>query len=145
MKLNVLKKFPIAGGTILSLLFVIACLAPYITPHDPFEQSLTNTLIPPSWEQGGTREHLLGTDSLGRDVLSRLLFGSRVSLIVGFSAVFLSCLTGVWIGLISGFFGQWIDSLVMRLTDVQLSMPYILVAIAIIGILGPSTLNLIIV
>jgi peptide/nickel transport system permease protein len=145
MKLIVVKKFPIAGGTILSLLLLIACLAPYIAPHDPYEQSLTDTLIPPFWEEGGTREHILGTDSLGRDVFSRLLFGSRVSLLVGFSAVFLSCLAGVWLGLISGFFGQWIDSLVMRITDVQLSMPYILVAIAIIGILGPNTLVLIIV
>jgi peptide/nickel transport system permease protein len=145
MNLILLKKFPMVGGTILLLLLFLAMLAPYISPHDPVEQRLADTLIPPFWENGGSDKHLLGTDNLGRDILSRLLFGSRVSLIVGFSAVLISCLIGVWIGLMSGFFGGWVDSMVMRLTDVQLSMPYILVAIAVIGALGPSTLNLIIV
>jgi peptide/nickel transport system permease protein len=145
MNILFLKKFPIAGGTILFLLFLLAALAPYISPHNPVEQNLTNTLLPPFWEKEGTMKHLLGTDNLGRDILSRLLYGSRVSLMVGFSAVFLSCLIGVWVGLLSGFLGRWVDSLVMRLTDVQLSMPYVLMAIAIIGALGPSTLNLIIV
>lgn len=140
-----LRKFPMAGGMILFVLFLLAALASSISPHSPVEQSLENTLAPPFWEEGGTKAHLLGTDSLGRDVLSRLLYGSRVSLLVSFSAVFLSCFIGVWIGLMSGFFGRWFDSLVMRLTDVQLSMPYILMAIAIIGALGPSTGNLIIV
>lgn len=129
----------------MSLLFLLAALAPYISPHSPVEQNLGKTLVPPFWEEGGTIAHPLGTDNLGRDILSRLLYGARVSLLVGFSAVFLSCLFGLWMGLMSGFFGRWLDSLMMRLADVQLSMPYILMAIAIIGALGPSTVNLIIV
>jgi peptide/nickel transport system permease protein len=140
-----LKKFPLAGGTVLILLFLAAIFASSISPRSPAEQDLAKTLVPPFWEEEGSFAHPLGTDNLGRDVLSRLLHGSRVSLLVGFCAVFLSCLFGVWLGLLSGFFGGWWDSLMMRLTDVQLSMPYILMAIAIIGALGPSTTNLIIV
>ena len=140
-----LKKFPMAGGTVLILLFLAAIFASSISPRSPAEQDLARTLVPPFWEEEGSFSHPLGTDNLGRDILSRLLHGSRVSLLVGFCAVFLSCLFGVWLGLLSGFFGGWWDSLMMRLTDVQLSMPYILMAIAIIGALGPSTTNLIIV
>lgn len=145
MKKVALKRFPVAGGSILLILLFVACFAPYIIPHDPFQQDLRNPLIPPAWEDGGSIKYLLGTDNLGRDVLSRLLYGARVSLLVGTLSVFISCIIGVWTGLVSGYFGRWVDSFVMRLTDIQLSMPYILVAVAVIGILGPSTLNLIIV
>ncbi len=95
--------------------------------------------------EGGTREHLLGTDHLGRDVLSRLIYGARVALIVGVTTVAVSGLVGLGIGLVAGYFGGWADTAFMRLLDIQLSMPFMLLALTIIGILGPSLRNIVIV
>lgn len=130
---------------ILLFFFVSAALAPFIATHDPVNQDLAHPLTPPAWQKGGTRNNLLGTDHMGRDILSRLVYGSRISLIVGFSAVIIALVFGTWIGLLAGFFGGWLETLIMRITDMQLSMPYILMAIAIVGALGPSTQNIIIV
>ncbi len=140
-----MKQAPIGGLTILFLLIVAAFFAELIAPHNPTDQDITQALSPPFFLEGGTWNHLLGTDELGRDILSRIIFGARISLVVGFIAVAISGFIGTWFGLISGYFGGKVDSVIMRLVDIQLSMPYILIALALIGALGPSLRNIIIV
>ena len=140
-----MRQFPIAGGLVLLIFFASAVFAPWIAPHNPVEQDLMNTLRPPVWQEGGSIVHPLGTDNMGRDTLSRLIYGARVSLLVGFLTVLLAMIFGTWMGLMGGFFEGWIETVIMRLTDMQLSMPFILMAIAIIGALGPSIRNIIIV
>ena len=147
MKLGLksLRHFPLAGGLIISCFLIAAVLAPFLATHDPVTQDLAHTLAPPVWQQGGDASHLLGTDNLGRDIYSRLLYGARISILVGFLAVLMSMIFGAWMGLLAGFFGGRVETLIMRLTDMQLAMPFILIAIAIVGALGPSTRNIVIV
>lgn len=122
-----------------------ALLAPWLTPFDPVEQDLTQRLRTPGWQDASGRVHLLGTDHLGRDILARIIYGSRVALVVGLAAVAISGLLGMTIGLVSGYFGGRVDDLFMRLADIQLAFPFILLAIAVIGVLGPSLRNIIVV
>ncbi len=122
-----------------------ALFAPWLSPFDPLAQDLTYRLRAPGWQDTAGRVHLLGTDHLGRDILARILYGSRVALVVGVAAVGISGLLGMTIGLVSGYFGGRIDDLFMRLADIQLAFPFILLAIAVIGVLGPSLPNIIIV
>jgi peptide/nickel transport system permease protein len=140
-----ISETPWMGILIISVFVICAIFSPLLAPHDPTKQNISQTLLPPAWHHDGSRGHLLGTNALGQDVLSRLIYGARVSLMVSVSAVFLSGLGGVIIGMLSGYFGRWVDSLLMRLTDIQLSIPFILLAIALIGALGPSLQNVIIV
>jgi peptide/nickel transport system permease protein len=133
------------GFTIITLVLVMAILSPFIAPHDPYVQSLENRLKPPAWVDGGSPNHLLGTDSLGRDVLSRLIYGSRVSIIVGFSAVFLSGTIGIILGMLAGFYPRILGAVIMRIVDMFLSMPWVLVALAFMAALGSGLANLIIV
>lgn len=140
-----LKKAPLGGLIILFLFLVSALFSELIAPHSPVDQDITQALRPPFWLEGGSSDHILGTDELGRDIFSRIIFGARISLVVGFVAVALSGFIGTCLGLISGYFGGKIDSIIMRLVDIQLSMPYILIALALIGALGPSLRNIIIV
>ena len=137
-------------GITLATLVVLAMAAagisaPAVAPLDPVEQNVIDRLAPPFFMEGGTREHLLGTDHLGRDVLSRLIYGARVALIVGVTTVTVSGFVGLAIGLVAGYFGGWADTAFMRLLDIQLSMPFMLLALTIIGILGPSLRNIVIV
>jgi peptide/nickel transport system permease protein len=114
-----------------------ALLAPWIAPHNPFDPAslqLSDALLPPAWSEGGQLRYLLGTDDQGRDIVSALLYGSRISLLVGLASVLLSALLGVSLGLVSGFVGGAVDSLVMRICDVMLSFPAILVALLISGV-----------
>jgi peptide/nickel transport system permease protein len=120
------------GLAILSLFVAAALLAPVLSPHNPTQQNLERDLLPPS------TEHLLGTDKLGRDILSRLLYGARVSLLVGISTVAISLTIGLCIGSLSGYFGSWVDHLLMRLVDILMAFPGILLAIAFTAVLGPS-------
>ena len=147
MKLGLknLRHFPLGGGLIISCFLIAALLAPLLATHDPVIQDLAHTLLPPVWQQGGDASHLLGTDNLGRDIYSRLLYGARISILVGFLAVLMSMIFGAWMGLLAGFFGGRVETVIMRLTDMQLAMPFILIAIAIVGALGPSTRNIVIV
>jgi len=139
------KQAPLGGLIILFLLVMAALFAELVAPHNPIDQDITQALSPPFFLEGGTWNHLLGTDELGRDIFSRIIFGARISLVVGFIAVAISGFIGTWFGLISGYFGGKVDSVIMRLVDIQLSMPYILIALALIGALGPSLRNIIIV
>ena len=136
---------PILGGIIFGLVLLSALFGPMLIPYGPADQDFTNVLKPPFWQRGGQMRHPLGTDMMGRDLVARIVHGARVSLFVGLVSVLLSCLIGTWLGLVSGYVGGKADSLIMRLTDIQLSMPYILIAIAIIGALGPNLKNIIIV
>jgi peptide/nickel transport system permease protein len=135
---RLLKNFAFTSGLILTVLLVLVALAaPLLAPHDPNVQDTARRLEAPS------RTHPLGLDDLGRDVLSRIIWGSRVSLRVGFAVVLISSLIGVSLGAISGYFGGWMDVLVMRLCDILLAFPGILLAIALVAVLGPSINNVI--
>ena len=136
---RLLKNFAFTAGFLLTvLLIVVAIAAPLLAPYDPDVQDTAHRLQPPS------KAHLLGLDDLGRDVLSRILYGARVSLRVGFSVVFLASLVGVTLGAIAGYFGGAIDTIVMRVCDILLAFPGILLAIALVAVLGPSLNNVII-
>jgi peptide/nickel transport system permease protein len=114
-----------------------ALAAPWLAPHDPNLQNLALAAKPPAW-LGGSPAYLLGTDQLGRDVLSRMIWGARVASIVGLSVVLIGCTIGVTLGMIAGYAGGWLDDVIARVADVQLAFPFILLAIAIVGVLGPS-------
>ena len=133
-------------AAVVVLAFVFAGLfGNWLAPYDPVQQDLGQTLKPPAWHADGSRAHLLGTAALGQDILSGVMAGARVSLLVSVCAVGLSGLVGVTLGLVAGYLGGWIDSLFMRLADIQMSIPFILLAIALIGALGPSLGNVILV
>jgi peptide/nickel transport system permease protein len=123
----------------------MALFAPYIAPHDPEGVELALRLRPPFWLEGGSFEYPLGTDSLGRDVFSRIIYGSQKSLFVSFTSTIISSILGVSLGMIAGYYGGYIDSVISRLGDIQLAFPLILLSIAVISVLGSSTLNLIVV
>ncbi|MGH3382139.1 MAG: ABC transporter permease [Actinoallomurus sp.] len=133
------------GGAV-TLLFVLAAVfAPLLAPGSPSATDLTHRLLPPAWVSGGSMQHLLGTDPLGRDVLSRLLYGSRISLLVGLAAVVGAGLFGVAVGVVSGYRGGWVDYGVQRVVEVFQSYPFILLGITVMAFLGQSVRNIIIV
>jgi peptide/nickel transport system permease protein len=133
------------GLSVLLVMGGTAVFAPQLAPWDPGRQMLLKRLRPPMWQERGLREHPLGTDHLGRDILSRILYGGRISLGVGLTAVTLSALIGVTLGLLAGFFGGRADAFIMRVVDVFLAIPYILLAMGVVFALGPSLLNVILV
>src|SRR5438552_15630936 len=135
----------LAGGGFVLLLVTVAAAAPLIAPHDPVRQSLRGRLAAPTLAGGDGKAHPFGTDHLGRDVLSRVIFGARVSLIVGFAAVLVGGVVGSALGLLAGFRRGWADTVIMTLADAQLAFPFILLAIGIIAVLGPSFPTLILV
>jgi peptide/nickel transport system permease protein len=135
----------LAGGVFVLVLVVVAVAAPVIAPYDPIRQSLRGRLSAPTLAGADGKAHLLGTDHLGRDVLSRAIYGARVSLLVGLAAVVVGGIVGASLGLLAGFRGGWTDSIIMTLADAQLAFPFILLAIGIIAVLGPSFPTLIIV
>lgn len=139
------QRLVLAGTAFVLLMVVVAAAAPWLAPQDPERQSLRARLAAPTWEAADGRTHLLGTDHLGRDVLSRVIYGARVSLLVGFAAVALGSVVGAALGLWAGFRGGWVDSVIMTLADAQLAFPFILLAIGIIAVLGPSFPTLIVV
>ena len=126
----------LAAAAFLLLVALISLLAPVLAPRDPIETNLAQRLAPI-----GTPGYLLGADDLGRDILSRLIWGGRISLIIGFSAVMVAMVLGILIGLVAGFFGGWLDALIMRLIDILLAFPAILLAITIVASLGPGLRN----
>lgn len=132
-----------AGILILTLVVVMAIAAPVLAPDDPTNMSLLDRLKPPGFVDSDGHVHYLGTDQLGRDLLSRLIYGARVSLLVGFSAVLIGGTLGLALGLIAGYYGRWLDDLIMRLAEIQLAFPSILLYIAVLAVLGPGLLNVI--
>ena len=138
------RDWPAVLGLLVILLTSIAAVAaPSLAPVDPVKNDLLARLTPPMWVAGGDRAHPLGTDTLGRDVMSRLLYGARVSLLVGLAAVVLAGAAGVMLGLVAGYYRGWLDDVLMRVGDIQLAFPVILLGVALLSVLGASLGNLI--
>jgi peptide/nickel transport system permease protein len=135
----------VAGIAFMVLLALVAAAAPWLAPQDPTRQTLRGRLAPPTLDGADGRAHLFGTDHLGRDVLSRVIFGSRVSLVIGFSAVLVGGLLGAGLGIVAGYAGGRADAVIMTVADAQLAFPFILLAIGIIAVLGPSFPTLVVV
>jgi len=128
----------VIGLVVLASLVLLAIFAPWVSPYDPYDQSLPQRLLPPFWVDGGSTAHLLGTDHLGRDYLSRLLYGARVSLLIGFGAASIGCVIGVTLGVCAGYFGGLIDRIVSFILTCQLALPGLLLAMALVFLIGPS-------
>jgi ABC-type dipeptide/oligopeptide/nickel transport system permease subunit len=128
----------------LTLGFILMALgAPLIAPHDPNEADLFLRLLPPAWMEGGEWSYILGTDALGRDILSRIIYGSRVSIFIGACVILVSTTVGVLAGLAAGYIGGWVDVVISRLVDILLGFPYLIFAIALIAMTGPGLQNII--
>ena len=139
------RRLVAAGLGFVLAVAIVALAAPWISPQDPTRQSLRGRLAAPTLQGADGRAHVLGTDHLGRDVLSRVIWGARVSLLVGFAAVVVGGLIGATLGILAGYRGGWLDSAIMTLADAQLAFPFILLAIGIIAVLGPSFPTLVVV
>ena len=131
----------VAGLVVFVLLVLTAIFAPMIAPHDPTQQYRDALLVPPIWQEGGRAGFLLGTDAVGRDMLSRLIYGAQYSLFIGIVVVAIALTGGIIIGLIAGFYGGWVDSVIMRVMDVVLAFPSLLLALVLVAILGPGLTN----
>jgi peptide/nickel transport system permease protein len=140
-----LRRTALAGGVIVSLVMLTALAAPLLAPRDYAEQQLSKSLLPPFWEAGAEAAYPLGTDHLGRDLLSRIIVGARTSLIVGAGGVLIAGTIGIALGLVAGYYGRRVDDLIMRLVDVQLSFPPIFLVIAIMAVIGQSLRNVVLV
>lgn len=145
MQLILKSKTAVIGLGLLLLVVICAVLAPALAPHNPSQQSLATRLQPPAWMQGGESQHPLGTDHLGRDILSRIIYGARVSLLVAVIAVAVSGTLGTLLGLAAGYWRGRVDSFIMFLADVQLAFPFILLALAVMSVLGAGLRNVVIV
>jgi peptide/nickel transport system permease protein len=139
------RRTALFGLAVVTVVVLCAAGAPLLTVFDPIEQDINQRLKEPGWRNAAGQAHLLGTDHLGRDILARIIYGSRVALVVGLSAVLISGVLGMAVGLVAGYFGGKVDDFFMRLADIQLAFPFILLAIAVIGVLGPSLRNIIVV
>lgn len=136
-----LNRGAVIGLVIFGLLVLVALFAPLIAPHAPNEQFRGELLVPPFWEEGGSSAFLLGTDPLGRDILSRLIHGARFSLFIGVVVVSIALTGGVLIGLLAGYFRGWVDTLIMRVMDIILAFPSLLLALVLVAVLGPGLTN----
>lgn len=131
------------GAVIVTLFILMAVLAPFVTPHSPTEGDITQRLKSPAWMKGGSWDHPLGTDNLGRDLLSRIIYGSRVSISIGLIVILISTALGILLGLISGFQGGIIDTFTQRVVDILLAFPYLVFALAIMAVTGPGFFNIV--
>lgn len=138
-------RWGLLAAFVLTLIVASAVFAPWIAPHDPLTVNIRHRLAPPAWMEGGTAAHLFGTDQIGRDLLSRMIYGGRVSLVVGITAVLMAASIGVLLGLTAGYFRGNVDWLIMTLVNVMLTFPFILLALAVIAVLGASLKNMILV
>ena len=138
-------KWGLVAGALMLLIVGVSVAAPWIVPYSPVEVDIRHRLAPPAWMDRGTPDHLLGTDQIGRDLLSRMMYGGRVSLLIGVSAVLVSSSIGVLLGLAAGYFGPKVDWTIMTLVNVMLTFPFVLLALAVIAVLGPSLVNMVIV
>jgi len=138
-------KWGLVAAVVMAVVVGSAAAAPWIVPYDPLAVDIQHRLGPPAWMAGGKATHLLGTDQIGRDLLSRVVYGGRVSLVIGTSAVLVSATIGVLLGLAAGYFAGRIDWMIMTLVNVMLTFPFVLLALAVIAVLFPSLINMIIV
>ncbi len=135
------NKGAVVGLVVFVSLVLVAIFAPLIAPHDPIEQFRDSLLTPPAWHEGGKAMFPLGTDPVGRDMLSRLIFGARYSLFIGFMVVVFALSSGIILGVLAGYFRGWVDTLVMRIMDIILAFPSLLLALVLVAILGPGLFN----
>jgi len=138
-------KWGLAAAAVMLVIVITAVAAPWLAPYSPIEVDITHRLGPPAWMEGGKIQHLLGTDQIGRDLLSRMIYGGRVSLLIGVFAVLVSSTIGVLLGLAAGYFGPRVDWTIMTVVNVMLTFPFVLLALAVIAVLGPSLVNMVIV
>jgi peptide/nickel transport system permease protein len=138
-----LRRYPIVALTLLTIIVVVGVFSPWIEPYKPDQPDLLNSLQPTAFQKGGNWDHVLGTDELGRDNLSRLISGARISLLVGIAVVLGAGAIGTVLALLSGYFGGIVDVVISRITEVFIAVPFLLVAIAIVGAVGASTRNLV--
>ncbi|ESZ09563.1 MULTISPECIES: ABC transporter permease subunit [Mesorhizobium] len=131
----------VIGLVVFTALVLVAIFAPLVAPHSPDEQFRDALLAPPAWQEGGRSTFLLGTDAVGRDMLSRLIFGARFSLFIGLVVVVFSLTSGIVLGVLAGYFRGWVDTLIMRVMDVILAFPSLLLALVLVAILGPGLFN----
>ncbi|MFR8519599.1 MAG: ABC transporter permease, partial [Emergencia timonensis] len=131
------------GLVVVAVWIVVAVLAPILAPYGMNDIDVAQRLAPPCWMEGGSMDHIFGTDQLGRDVLTRLIYGSRISLIVGIVAGIVGLVIGVILGLLAGYFGGWIDVVISRMIDVMLAFPFIFLALLLVAALGASLTNVI--
>ncbi len=137
--MSAIRRLPLVLGTaIAGFAVLVAILGPMLVPHDPFTQNLAHRFVPPEWLPGGSPAHPFGTDQLGRDYLARLVLGVRISLMIGLTAVVLSGLIGTTLGVIGGYFGGWVDAVVMFIVSCRLAIPIILVALTVVFLVGSS-------
>ena len=136
-------KWGLAAALVLLLIVLVTLAAPWLAPYSPVEVDIQHRLGPPAWMEGGKTDHWLGTDQIGRDLLSRMIYGGRVSLLIGVTAVAISSTIGVLLGLAAGYFGAKIDWIIMTLINVMLTFPFVLLALAVIAVLGASLINMI--
>jgi ABC-type dipeptide/oligopeptide/nickel transport system permease subunit len=139
------NRIGVVGGMILLIVIMGAVLADYVAPHEPNRQRLMARFKPPFWAEGGSLTYVLGTDNVGRDIWSRIIHGSRISLLVGICAVGISALIGVTLGLVAGFWGGRSDTIIMALVDIMLAFPQLILAFAMVAVLGPGIGNIILV
>lgn len=135
------NKGAMLGLAVFATIVIVALLAPVFAPHAPNQQYRDAFLTPPVWQDGGTWDYILGTDAVGRDILSRLIYGARYSLFIGVIVVMISLVGGIFIGLVAGYFRGWVDTMIMRVMDVILAFPSLLLALVLVAILGPSLTN----
>jgi peptide/nickel transport system permease protein len=145
LRRSMLSSQGVAGLALLSAIVLLAVLAPLIAPYDPNAQNLAQRLIPPVWYEGGSWNHVFGTDNLGRDYLSRMIYGARISLLIGFAVMAISGLIGTALGVIAGYFGGRTDTIITFIVSLRLALPVTLVALAVVAILGGSLLVVILV
>uniref|UniRef100_UPI00406C9697 ABC transporter permease n=1 Tax=Cytobacillus sp. FSL W7-1323 TaxID=2921700 RepID=UPI00406C9697 len=145
LRLLLKSKTGTIGLLIVLLIIFIAIFAKLLAPHDPNQINAAMMLKPPAWVEGGVTDYTLGTDNLGRDILSRIIYGSQISLVVGVASVILAGIIGIFIGLVSGFYGGFLDNILMRIVDSFLAIPTILFALVILTVFGPSAFTLIVV
>ncbi len=135
------NKGAVIGLIFLMIMVLAAIFAPYLAPHSPIEQYRAHMLQPPAWQEGGSMQFILGTDEAGRDILSRIIHGGRLSLFIGISAVVLTLIPGIILGLLAGFYPKVLGQVIMRFADIMMALPSVLLAIAIMAILGPGIMN----
>jgi peptide/nickel transport system permease protein len=140
-----IEGFPWIPVIIIGIITLVAIFADVIAPYNPEIGVLGDRFRPPAWQAGGSQAHLLGTDHVGRDVLSRLIFGARVSMVVGFTAVIVAGVIGTGLGILSGYLGGWVDQVIMRITDTWLALPALTFAIFLAAVVGPSMWNIVII
>jgi peptide/nickel transport system permease protein len=140
-----IEGFPWIPSAILGTITLVAIFANVLAPYNPEIGVLGDRFRPPAWQYGGSEAHLLGTDHVGRDVLSRLIFGARVSMVVGFTAVIVAGVLGTTLGILSGYLGGWVDQVIMRVTDTWLALPALTFAIFLAAVVGPSEMNIVII